>query len=91
MAILKFISYKCGIDFEKVRQAYIPKNPIRFLFDSARKRMSTVVELPANEKTEHGYNKRIHVKGASEIVLVTCQFYIDNQGNKQPIDDKMMQ
>ena len=73
MAMLKFISYKCGIDFEKVRQTYIPKNPIRFLFDSARKRMSTVVELPANEKTEHGYNKRIHVKGASEIVLSTCK------------------
>ena len=91
MAMLKFISYKCGIDFVKVRQTYIPKNPIIFLFDSARKRMSTVVELPANEKTEHGYNKRIHVKGASEIVLSTCNFYIDSQGNKQQIDDKMMQ
>jgi hypothetical protein len=40
--------------------------------------MSTVVELPANEKTEHVDNKRIHVKGASEIVLSTCNFYIDN-------------
>jgi len=48
------------------------------LFDSARKRMSTVVELPAGEKSEHGYNKRIHVKGASEIVLATCKFYIDS-------------
>ena len=85
--MLKFIHYKCGTDFEKVRQTYVPKNPIVFLFDSARKRMSTVVELPANEKTEHGYNKRIHVKGASEIVLSTCNFYLDHEGNKKVIDD----
>ena len=85
--MLKFISYKCGVDFEKVRQAFVPKNPICFLFDSARKRMSTVVELPSSEKTEHGYQKRIHVKGASEIVLSTCSFYLDNEGNKKIIDD----
>ena len=57
------------------------------MFDSARKRMSTVVELPANEKTEHNYQKRIHVKGASEIVLSTCNFYLDHEGNKKVIDD----
>ena len=49
--------------------------------------MSTVVELPANEKTEHNYSKRIHVKGASEIVLSTCNSYLDNEGNKKVIDD----
>ena len=88
--MLKFISYKCGVNFEKVRQTYVPKEPIRFLFDSARKRMSTVVEVLTGEKTEHGYSKRSHVKGASEIVLGTCNFYLDAQGNKQVIDDKMM-
>lgn len=76
--MLKFISYKCGIDFEKVRKTYVPREPIRFLFDSARKRMSTVVELPLNEKTEFNYQKRIHIKGASEIILSTCSFYLDN-------------
>ena len=49
--------------------------------------MSIVVEVPANEKTEHGYQKRIHVKGASEIVLSTCNFYLDSEGNKKIIDD----
>ena len=88
--MLKFISYKCGVNFEKVRQTYVPKEPIRFLFDSARKRMSTVVEVLTGENTEHGYSKRLHVKGASEIVLGTCNFYLDAQGNKQVIDDKMM-
>jgi len=45
---------------------------LRFPFDSARKRMSTVLEFEADdtqEKFEHGYPKRIHTKGASEIVL----------------------
>ena len=39
--------------------------------------MSTVVEVLTGEKTEHGYSKRLHVKGASEIVLGTCNFYLD--------------
>jgi hypothetical protein len=49
--------------------------------------MSTVIELAANEKTEYGYAKRIHVKGASEIILSTCNFYLDSEGNKKVIDD----
>ena len=28
---------------------------VRFLFDSARKRMSTIIELPGDEKTEFNY------------------------------------
>ena len=40
--------------------------------------MSSVVEVLPGEKTEHGYSKRIHVKGASEIVLSSCKFYIDS-------------
>jgi len=55
----------------------VPNEPIRFLFDSARKRMSTVVEVLPGEKTEHGYSKRIHVKGASEIILATCNYFLD--------------
>ena len=55
---------------------------LRFQFDSARKRMSTVLELEDGEETEHGYGKRIHVKGASEIVLGTCTHYLDSNGNK---------
>jgi len=76
--MLKFISYKCGINFEKIRQTYVPREPIRFLFDSARKRMSSVIEALPGEKTEHGYSKRIHVKGASEIVLATCNYFLDS-------------
>lgn len=52
---------------------------MRFPFDSSRKRMSTLVDLK-DEKSEHGYPKRIHVKGASEIVLATCSHFLDING-----------
>ena len=54
LAMLKFI-YKCGIDFELIRKKYLTKEMVRFLFDSARKRMSTVIELPVDEKTDFNY------------------------------------
>lgn len=60
---------------------------MRFLFDSARKRMSTVLELKEGDKMETGYPKRLHVKGASEIVLETCTNYLDSNGEKKPLDD----
>jgi len=64
---------------------------LRFPFDSARKRMSTVLEFDADgddqEHFEHGYPKRIHTKGASEIVLQTCTHYLNDQGKKTVLDD----
>jgi len=54
LAMLKFID-KCGIDFELIREKYLQKEMVRFLFDSARKRMSTIIELSDNEKTEFNY------------------------------------
>jgi len=64
---------------------------LRFQFDSSRKRMSTVLELEDDEPTEHNYPKRIHVKGASEIVLGTCTHYINDEGIKTILDDQMQQ
>ena len=51
--------------------------------------MSTVIDLEDDEVdyTEFGYEKRLHVKGASEIVLDTCHSYLDEDGLKQPLDD----
>lgn len=78
-AMLKFC-VRSGYDYEKLRKDM----PIvhRFLFDSARKRMSTIVE-------HNGGVRRIHVKGASEIVLESCTHYLDESGEKKPIDDQM--
>jgi Ca2+-transporting ATPase len=80
-AMLKFIK-RCGVDYHYLRQKYLPKDMMRFMFDSARKRMSTICDLEDEEamKTEHGYNRRLHIKGASEIVLETCDSYLTAQG-----------
>lgn len=43
--------------------------------------MSTIITGPNG--------KRIHIKGASEIVLESCTYYLDANGQKQPIDDQM--
>jgi magnesium-transporting ATPase (P-type) len=79
LAMLKFIS-RCAVDYEAMRKQLLPKEYLRFQFDSSRKRMSTVVELPENH--DNGHNKRLHVKGASEIVVETCSHYLDFEGNK---------
>jgi len=39
--------------------------------------MSTVVE---NIQTSNAYSKRLHIKGASEIVKNCCSHYIDTNG-----------
>jgi Ca2+ transporting ATPase len=87
--MLKFIS-KCNVDYENMRQLYLPPHDMtRFMFDSARKRMSTILSLKPADETEHGYPKRLHVKGASEIILETCAFYLNDAGEKVPLEDIM--
>lgn len=66
---------KFGIDFETKRKEKIPLDMMRFHFTSKRKRMSTITENCG--KTEHGYDKRVHMKGAAEIVLASCSFYLN--------------
>jgi magnesium-transporting ATPase (P-type) len=90
LAMLKFIK-KCGVNYEQVRSDYLPVQMTRFLFDSSRKRMSTILELKDSDKNESGYPRRLHVKGASEIVLDTCTHYLDTNGDKMPLDDQMKQ
>jgi len=90
LAMLKFIK-RCGVDFISMRQKHVGKEPLRFPFDSARKRMSTGIKLDAGASTEHGYPVRLHVKGASEIVLETCTHYLNEDGVKTELKDDMKQ
>lgn len=90
IAMIKFIT-RCDVDFQFMRQKYLPKDIIRFQFDSSRKRMSTVVELEEDEESEYDYPFRLHTKGASEIVLATCSHYLDFDGKKQVLDAKMLE
>jgi Ca2+ transporting ATPase len=88
VAMLKFIQ-RCDTDFHYMREHYTCNPMIRFPFDSSRKRMSTVIELDEDDETEHGFNRRLHTKGASEIVLETCSHYIDANGDRQVLDDQI--
>ncbi len=50
--------------------------------------MSTILE---NIDTSNQYRKRIHVKGASEIVKNCCSHYLDVDGNVREMTDEMNQ
>jgi Ca2+ transporting ATPase len=85
-----------SIDFIEWRKQLLPADSnelIRFAFDSARKRMSTVINVPSDAvvPSETGYDRRLHIKGASELVLETCTHYLDSQGVKQTLDDPTKQ
>lgn len=74
---------KLDVDFEKVRSDHLPLDFIRFHFTSKRKRMSTIIENCG--KTEHNYDKRILMKGASEFILGSCNYYFDEDGTKHEL------
>jgi len=88
VAMLKFIQ-RCDTDFHYMRDHYTCNPMIRFPFDSSRKRMSTVIELDEDDVPEGECNRRIHIKGASEIILETCSHYIDADGERKLLDDQM--
>ncbi|ONM01685.1 Calcium-transporting ATPase 2 plasma membrane-type [Zea mays] len=48
-------------------------------FNSTKKRMSVILELP-------GGGCRAHCKGASEIVLAACDKFVDETGGVHPLD-----
>lgn len=62
-------------DTKKLCDKHLSEHKIRFPFSSKRKRMSTIVE---NLETGNSYGKRLHVKGASEIVKNCCSHYLDD-------------
>lgn len=51
---------------------------LKFPFSSERKRMSTILENVNNSKASR---KRMHIKGASEIVLESCSYFYDWEKN----------
>lgn len=81
-ALLEF-ALSLGGDFHGERQAskLIKVEP----FNSTKKRMGVVLELP------NGGGLRAHSKGASEIVLATCDKVINANGNVVPIDAEMLE
>ena len=78
---------KLGVNYTDVRSKHLPLEMCRFHFTSKRKRMSPITEN--NGQTEYGHDRRVHMKGAAEQVLASCNFYLDSDGNKVPLHDEM--
>ncbi|XP_044498781.1 calcium-transporting ATPase 2, plasma membrane-type-like [Mangifera indica] len=76
-AILE-LGLSLGGDFQKIRQTVklVKVEP----FNSTKKRMGVVLELP-----EGGL--RAHCKGASEIILASCDKVIDSNGDVVPLNE----
>lgn len=60
---------------------------LQFPFSSKRKRASVIIENAVDGAD--GYNKRLVIKGASEIVKACCSHYLDEHGEVQQKDDVM--
>lgn len=42
-------------------------------------------------ETEHGHDARCHMKGAAEIILECCTSYLNENGQKVPLNDGIKQ
>ncbi|KAJ1656868.1 plasma membrane calcium [Dispira simplex] len=81
-ALLGFIQ-KCGSDFQPIRhEAEVVR---AYPFASEKKTMTTVVRNVRAKGDNDAY--RIHVKGASEIVLGCCDRYMAADGEVKTLDD----
>lgn len=74
------------MDIEEYKKKYLGGDFTRFPFTSKRKRMSTILNV---NSTETGHSKRVHLKGAAEIVLDSCKYYLDENGRKLELGDEM--
>lgn len=73
---------RAGTDYEAMQNKWLVESQ-RFHFTSKRKRMSTIVKNVAANPDQ----KRLYVKGASELVKNCCSTYMDAEGNIKPLDD----
>lgn len=74
-------------DVDELKARHLSENMVRFPFSSKRKRMSTILENVPDSTP--GYFKRLHVKGASEIVKNCCSHYIDETGKVKQLTDSI--
>ncbi|CAG8670081.1 16295_t:CDS:10 [Acaulospora morrowiae] len=87
-ALLGFVS-SFGVDYRELRSHIKPVKI--YPFSSERKTMTSVIKL-ATSGSSHGKapanaEYRVHVKGASEIVLGSCSHYVDSDGKVQKLDE----
>ena len=49
--------------------------------------MSTIIE---NATGDGGHDKRLHIKGASEMILACCNSYVNESGQVASLDDNVV-
>ena len=85
LAMIELIP-RTGVDYLQVRKDHgIEGSFTRFPFTSKRKRMGTIAENITDN--EYGYDKRLHVKGAAEIVLGTCSHWMNENGDRDILSE----
>ncbi|KAK9766302.1 plasma membrane calcium [Basidiobolus ranarum] len=84
-ALLGFAK-KLGNDYNQIRESAKPVKV--YPFASERKTMTTVVPAKAKSPGDSEAEFRVHVKGASEIVLDCCTHYIAVNETVKELDDE---
>lgn len=76
---------KMGHDYEKIRDTMTKIENGQLEFSSETKRMITTIKPIFNQEQEWSF--RVHVKGASEIILERCDTFYDFDGSIIKIDE----
>ena len=79
IALILFMMSLGHGDYNETRQNYFERHFKLFPFSSKRKKSSIMV-------TKENGQKRVHLKGAAEIVLKSCQYYLNADGEPSLID-----
>jgi len=79
--------YRTSTDVDAISKKHCPQTATRFPFTSKRKRMSAILENV--EGADPAYKKRLHIKGASEIVKNCCSHYLDAEGQTKEMTDEI--
>lgn len=81
-----------GGDYKKTREEYPSEEFLKvYTFNSARKMMGTAIRVHQAENGVAGEDVcRLHVKGASEVVLKKCTSYLAADGSVLPLSPEQI-
>ncbi|KAJ3089614.1 Calcium-transporting ATPase 10, plasma membrane-type [Quaeritorhiza haematococci] len=82
---LLVFSQKLGVGYEEIRRRVQKVPSGSWLFDSTRKRMSTLIVPSAGAPTPSPDTNRtylLHSKGASEIIIASCTHFLNSSGTR---------
>ncbi|KAI6183732.1 Calcium ATPase [Aphelenchoides bicaudatus] len=86
-ALLGFV-LELGQNYESIRQANPEESLFKiYTFNSSRKMMMIVIELFHENGTLLGY--RVFCKGASEIILSRCSYFVGETGEAEPFNNDL--